>query len=96
MCIIGCLHEYVLSLLPTAMVMFCLFDISSKFYKNLFLKILQITEKKTKRIVDANLKSCCVVRCKVGSLYHMEAKVTLITLHHVINALSFLLINVKS
>ena len=30
-------------------------------------------DKKIKKAVDANLKSCRAIRCKVGSLYHMDA-----------------------
>ena len=83
-------------LVLSTMVMSYFFDISSKFPESLSPQLLQITETKARRINDANLKSCRAIRCKVGSLYHMEAKATLVTLHHVINGLVFLLVNVKT
>jgi len=41
------------------------------------------------------LKSCPLIRCKVGGLYHMESKAKLTLIQKVINGLKYLLVNVR-
>ena len=84
-----------LTLVAVITAMACLYDISSKFSKNIYPQIRLITEKKARRIAAANFKSCRAIGCKVGSLYQMEAEVTLLTFHELINGVVFLLVNVK-
>ena len=83
-------------LVPTSIVMSRMFDLSLNFRMILFSETLQITEKNTRRILEASLESCPLVRCKIGSWYYMEAKAKLTILHNILNGLAYLLINAKA
>ena len=84
-----------LLLAPISIVMSSLYDMSSQFHRNIFPKVHRVTIKKTKRILIYHLKSCPLIRCQVGNLYHMEAKAKLTMLHHVLNGVVFLMVNAK-
>ena len=81
---------------PISIVMYRLYDLSLNFPKNLFAETLQSTGKKSRKYLEANLNSCPLIRCQIGSWYHMEGKAKLTMLHNTINGLAFLLINVKA
>ena len=61
-------------LVPISIVMSKLYDLSLNFSRNMFSETLQITEKKNRRIPVASLKSCPLIRCKVGNWHYMEEK----------------------
>ena len=85
-----------LVLVPVTTLMSSLYTTSSNFVTHLSPQINQVTEKKTKRILEAQLKSCPVIRCKVGCLYQMDQTVKLTMLHNVINGLVFLMVNTEN
>ena len=85
----------VILLVPVSCVMSNLYDVSSKFPGNLSPHFSKIIQKKRRRILEAHLKSCPVIRCKVGGLYHMEAKAKLTMIHQIINGVVFLMVNFK-
>ena len=82
-------------LILITMIMSNLYNMSAKFSTNLVPQIHQITDKKKRRLLEFSLKSCHLIRCQVGNLYHMEAKAKLTTLDNTITGLVFLLVNVK-
>ena len=85
-----------LFIVPISTVMSSLYDISKDMTWNLSPHISKIMDKKTKQILDGQLKSCCVIRCRVGNLYYMEAKAKLTTFHNIVNGIVFLMVNVKT
>ena len=80
---------------PISIVMSRVFDLSSNFSFNLSSKVHQITEKRHGKILKQQLKSCPIIRCQIGNFYHMEAKAKLTTMHRMLDAVAFLLINFK-
>ena len=84
-----------LVIVPISVVMSSFYDTSSKFNRQLCLRIHLIANKKHKAVFDRELKSCPLIRCQVGNVYHMEAKAKLTLIHHVLNAIAFLMVNVK-
>ena len=85
----------VILIVPVSCVMSSLYDVSSEFPQNISPHISKIMHKKRRRILEAHLKSCPVIRCKVGGLYHMEAKAKLTMLHQIINGVVLLMVNFK-
>ena len=84
---------YVLVMPPIAVLMSRFFDISRKFSWNLFPRIQLVEVKGTREIFERQLKSCPLVRCQVGSMYHMEAKAKMTMLHNVVDGVVFLMVN---
>ena len=82
-----------LFLAPIAMIMSSMFDLSAQFPRQLSLKIQQIPEKRTRRICEANLKSCAVICVQVGNFYHMEAQAKLTLMEHLVNGVVFIMVN---
>ena len=70
-----------------------MFEISTLFSRNLSSKISLLDEIRAKRILQRQLLSCPIIRCRVGNLYHMEAKAKLTLIHAILNTVAFLLIN---
>ena len=85
----------VVFLVPTAMVMSTMFDMSTQLPHQLSPKIKRIPDKTTRQICEANLKSCAVIRVQVGNFYHMEAKAKLTLMVHLVNGIVFLMVNLK-
>ena len=73
-----------------------LFDISAQRFRNIYPKIQLVADKKTKQILNRELRSCATVCCQVGGLYHMEAVSKLTMLGGMVNGVAFLLINMKT
>ena len=73
-----------------------MYEMSKDFPENLTTQISRITDKKTKKILDGQLQSCFLIRCRVGNLYHMEAGAKLTMLHNLVNGVVFLMVNVKA
>ena len=84
-------------LVPITLVMSSLYAISCNFQQNLFPRIHSADEKKTAHtnILKSQLKSCTLIRCQVGSLYHMEAKAKLTMIDNIVSGIVFLLVNVN-
>jgi len=79
-----------------SIVMSSLYDISSRFQQNTRGRLQNLNlEKISKKILKRELKGCRPLRCRVGSVYHMEAKAKLTLAHSVINGVACLLIHVK-
>ena len=47
------------------------------------------------KILKGQLKSCALIRCQIGNLYHMEAAAKLTMIDNVVNGIVFLLVNVN-
>ena len=80
-------------LVPISIVMSKLYDLSLNFRSTMYSENLQITEKKTRKVLETSLESCPLIRCQVGNWYYMEAEAKLTMLHNVLNGLAYLLIN---
>jgi len=86
-----------LILIPMTLVISSLYGTSKKFTRNMAQSIRELDETaRNKKKLQLELKSCNLIRCKVGGMYYMEAKAKLTTLHKVVNGLKYLLVNVKS
>ena len=90
-----CIIASLVMLVPMALVMSSLYAISCTFKQNLFPRIHLTDRKETERILKGELESCGLIRCHVGSLYHMEAKAKLTMIDHVVNGIVFLLVNIN-
>ena len=82
-------------LIPISIIMSSLYSISLHFSSNLSEQIRLVTQKKSKRILAGKLKSCSLIRVKVGNLYHMEARAKLTVLHCLAKGVVVLLVNIK-
>ena len=80
---------------PICMIMSSLYDKSSKFSHNLSPKLHLVVEKKSRTILERQLKACPLIRCQVGNFYFMEAKAKLTVLHNVLNGTVFMMVNTK-
>jgi len=84
-------------LIPMTLVISSLYVTSKKFTGNMAQCIRELDDTaRNKKTLQLGLRSCNLIRCKVGGLYYMEAKAKLTTLHKVVNGLKYLLVNVKS
>ena len=83
-----------LILVPISVIMSYLYDISKEFSRNLSSKV-NVTNKRIKKMLKLQLKSCYAIRCNVGSLYYMESKAKLTMLHQMVNGVVFLMTNAK-
>ena len=81
-------------LVPMALVMSSLYAMSCCFYQNLHRKIRFAEEKKTEKTLKDQLKSCALIRCQIGSLYHMEARAKLTMIDNIVSGIVFMLVNV--
>jgi len=78
-----------------AVVMSSLYDISARFKPNLRVKIQKNGFALNRNLLAREVNACPNLRCRVGSVYHMEAKAKLTLVHSVLNGVGFLLINIK-
>ena len=83
-------------LTPFSITISGLFDSSAQRFRHTFPKIQLVADKKSKQILNRELKSCATVCCQVGGLYHMEAMSKLTMLGGMVNGVAFLLINMKT
>jgi len=84
------------TVIPASIMMSSLFDKSTQFQRNTSTAFVdRIPDRKEKKILRGHLKACPVIRCQVGNLYHMEAKAKLTLLHHAVNGMVYMLVNVK-
>ena len=91
--VFSCALNSLLLMTPMAIVMSSLFDISTKFARNLLPMIHLVPVKRNKEMLGRQLNSCPLIRCQVGSMYHMEAQAKLTMLHNVVNGIAFLMVN---
>ena len=84
-----------LYLAPIAIATSRIFDLSSQFCFKFSSKVNLVTEIRSKRILQRQLRSCPLIRCQLGGLYHMEAKAKLTMVHNMLNFVAFLLVNFK-
>ena len=82
-------------LTPIALIMSSLYETSTKFTQYISPKIHLVTGKKSTQALLMDLKSCPLIRCSVGNMYHMESKAKLTMIHNVLNGVAYLLVNVK-
>jgi len=82
-------------ILPISMIMSSLYDSSSKFQQNMLPVLNSISDEYERNLVQHQVRSCPLIRCQVGNLYHMEAKAKLTLLQHVVSGVVFLLVNVR-
>ena len=78
-----------------AMIMSTMFDLSKQFHDQLSTKIQGIPDKRTQKMCAANLKSCTVIRIRVGNFYHMEAKAKLTLMVYLVKGVGFLTVKLK-
>jgi len=82
-----------LLLFPISVIMSSLFDISQQFQRNMRTVSGAIPDQKIRKHCKDQLKSCSLIRCQVGGLYHMEAKAKLTLVQYVVNGIVGLLVN---
>ena len=82
-----------LLLIPITLAMTSLYFKSQNFSHYVFPRLITFEKVEQRRLL-AMLKSCPLIRCQVGSLYHMEANAQLTMVHNVVNGIAFLLVNV--
>jgi len=86
----------VILLIPVAIVMSRLFELSTEFSRIISPNIRKIPDRQSRKIAEMNLKACQVVRCQIGNMYHMEAQAKMTMFDNVVNGLVFLMVNTKS
>jgi hypothetical protein len=79
-------------LVSCSLVMTKIFDIASEFQKNMKQKIQVYENKRMKKIWLKELRSCQVVRCHIGSFYHMEGKAKLTLVDTMANIFVFMVV----
>jgi len=82
-------------IIPISIIMSSSYDKSAKFQPNILPCIDMTQDLMEKKILRNQLISCSLIRCQVGSFYHMEAKAKLTLLQHIVNGIVYLLVNVK-
>jgi len=85
---------FFLFLVAISVVMSSLYDISKKFKPNIGYQVEKNRSDLFKKVFRKDLDSCQLVRCRVGSVYHMETGAKLTLVHSVLNGVACLLINV--
>jgi len=89
--LIGCF----ILVVPISIIISSTYQISTHFKLNVSTIINGVADKSAKAELMSQLKSCALIRCKVGDLYHMEAKAKLTMLDRTFNGIVCLLVNVK-
>jgi len=85
-----------LLLIPLTFVISEMYKTSKKFIPQFTHFIWKLQESaSSKAILQRQLKSCNIIRCKVGGMYYMESAAKLTVLHKLVNGLKQLFINVK-
>jgi len=82
-------------MIPISFVLSNIFKISKDFRRTLFPMTYELADRKAKDEIKGQLKSCALIRCKVGNLYHMEVQAKLTMLDRTVNGVVFLLVKVK-
>jgi len=85
----------VLVVVPFSIVMSRMYQSSKNFKLVLAPKIREFTRREIRDYLQYKVQSCCLIRCKVGNMYYMEAQAKLTMLDRVVNGLVFLLVNSK-
>jgi len=80
-----------LILVPVTMILSRIFDLSTKFRRNLKCVIHHVPQNK---LFLRQLRACPLIRCHVGGLYYMESRAKLTTIQKLVNGVRFLLVNV--
>jgi len=83
-------------ILPMSAIMSSFYDVSCEFKQNMLPILEKISNRRVRKYAEGQLKSCPLIRCQIGSLYHMEAKAKLTLLQHVVNGFVFLTVNVHT
>jgi len=82
-------------IMPISIIMSSLYETSAQFQYNLKQAVNTVSNTNVMNYWKLALESCPVVRCKVGSLYYMEAKAKLTLLQRLVDGIIFLLVNAK-
>jgi len=88
----------IILLAPMAGVMSSLYDTSTQFSRNMSQLIQMIPYNSSRRrsqIAEKQSKSCPLISCQIGNLYHMEAKAKLTLIHNVLHGVAYLMVNLK-
>jgi hypothetical protein len=88
---LGAVGTAAFMLLPTSIIMSSLFDTSAKFTRHALPITNLISDKKMRKQIEGQLKACSLIRCQVGSFYHMEAKAKLTLIQQMVQGVVFLL-----
>jgi len=86
----------VVLIIPITMVLSSTYQISQQFNQALYPTRERITDRRTRDYFERQLKSCMLIRCKVGNMYYMEARAKLTMVDHTVNGLVCLLVNTKA
>jgi hypothetical protein len=78
-----------------SLVMSSIYNISSQFQRNMKQKIRVSEEKGIREIRIRELRSCQLVRCQIGSFYHMEGKAKLTLANTMVNCFVFMIVQHK-
>jgi hypothetical protein len=79
-------------LIPSALAMSATYTYSLQFSKNMRERIHALDNKDIKALHLREVRSCQVIRCQVGNLYHMESRAKLRMVVSAVNGFRFLLI----
>jgi len=85
----------IIILIPTTIIMSNLYDTSVQFRLKLLPGIHRLTDPRMKKALEFALKSCSLIRFKVGNWYFMEAKAKLTLMHNLVNGVVFVMVNLK-
>ncbi len=79
-------------LVSGSLVMSGIYDISSQFQGNMGKKIQPCGTKRMRGVWMRELRSCQLVRCQIGNLYHMEGKAKLTLMDKMTNIFIFMVV----
>lgn len=82
-------------LVPMSIIMSSLYDISCKFKPNILAASQKILDARVRTQIKYQIESCMLVRCQIGSFYHMEAKAKLTLLQQLVNYTVYLMVNIS-
>jgi hypothetical protein len=82
-------------LVTSSIIMSAIYDISSKFQRNMHQKIQGCGNKALERVWFKELRSCQIVRCQIGNFYHMEGQAKLTLVHTMLNNFVFMVVQRK-
>jgi len=82
-------------MVPIAIVMSSMYKMSTKFRRIMNSKVETLPNNRYRMTYLLDFRSCPLIRCKIGSLYHMEAKAKVTWFQKLINGTKYTLVYFK-
>jgi hypothetical protein len=82
-------------LVTRSTIMSAIYDISSKFQRNMHQKIQGCGNKAMRKAWSKDLRSYQIVRCRIGNFYYMEGKTKLVLVNTILNVFVFMVVQRK-